>query len=212
MVGIVYFDIRLPSAPNPNGTYCFSFLNTTINRFQCVDSNVSFYNITDTNSQVVTWFMRASTPHFTEFLPIVDLPPPSQQATETNNELTNSSSVVDLTVIVAVAVSLAALIILVGIILIVVYVVRRRTFSGERETAKQEQSMLIALNDKSDTKIKQDEIRIIKELGAGKFGAVFKGEYHGNFVALKKLLKEDEKGFEAEVEVLKQLRNPNIVW
>jgi len=58
------------------------------------------------------------------------------------------------------------------------------------------------------------DITVGSHLGSGSFAEVFKGIWNGTTrVALKKLHQQsDLKGFASEVQVLMQLRHPNIVW
>ncbi len=56
------------------------------------------------------------------------------------------------------------------------------------------------------------DVKIIKEIGGGNYGLVFKGEWNGASVALKQLKsKEEFEAFQKEAKMLKALSHPNIV-
>lgn len=67
-----------------------------------------------------------------------------------------------------------------------------------------------------DDEIDFEEIEMKERIGIGGFAEVFKGEWRGTDVAIKKLLphkqtKESISEFEAEIEMMRRLRHPNIV-
>lgn len=62
--------------------------------------------------------------------------------------------------------------------------------------------------------INYDDLEFTAEIGKGGFGSVYKGEYFGTPVAIKRIVEEDPDGLlylEREVNVLKGMRHPNIV-
>jgi len=62
--------------------------------------------------------------------------------------------------------------------------------------------------------INYDDLEFTAEIGRGGFGSVYKGEYFGTPVAIKRIVEEDPDGLlylEREVNVLKGMRHPNIV-
>jgi serine/threonine protein kinase len=62
--------------------------------------------------------------------------------------------------------------------------------------------------------INYEDLVFEEEIGKGGFGSVYKGEYFGTPVAIKRVVEEDPDGLlylEREVNVLKGMRHPNIV-
>jgi serine/threonine protein kinase len=70
---------------------------------------------------------------------------------------------------------------------------------------------MVALQDKEQTYFKAEDIEMKEEIGSGNFGSVYRADFQGNSVALKKLSAEDIDGFKREASTLKQLRHPNVV-
>ncbi len=67
-----------------------------------------------------------------------------------------------------------------------------------------------------DLVLPYSDLTLGKELGKGGFGAVYKGDWHGEPVAIKKLLEQKlsrdiEEDFLNEAGVMMQLRHPNII-
>eukprot|EP01023_Acetabularia_acetabulum_P036525 TRINITY_DN3452_c0_g1_i10.p1 TRINITY_DN3452_c0_g1~~TRINITY_DN3452_c0_g1_i10.p1 ORF type:complete len:353 (-),score=39.57 TRINITY_DN3452_c0_g1_i10:294-1352(-) len=67
-----------------------------------------------------------------------------------------------------------------------------------------------------DSFLEEDKLQVVKKLGAGQFGTVYKCQYQGKTVAVKVLKKHfantnDETMFVKEVDLLKKLRHPNII-
>eukprot|EP00002_Diphylleia_rotans_P006650 TRINITY_DN1600_c0_g1_i3.p1 TRINITY_DN1600_c0_g1~~TRINITY_DN1600_c0_g1_i3.p1 ORF type:complete len:2451 (+),score=487.30 TRINITY_DN1600_c0_g1_i3:50-7402(+) len=65
-------------------------------------------------------------------------------------------------------------------------------------------------------KVNYSELRFFESLGSGGFGEVFRGEWRGTEVAIKSLFNHEKKtniseDFEKEMEIMVQLRHPNIV-
>ncbi|KAK8463117.1 hypothetical protein SEVIR_1G323600v4 [Setaria viridis] len=78
--------------------------------------------------------------------------------------------------------------------------------SSGTESAKSD----LALEDVAEFEIQWEEIVI------GSFGEVYRGEWHGTEVAVKKFLQQDLSGdaleeFRTEVRIMKRLRHPNVV-
>eukprot|EP00004_Rigifila_ramosa_P019107 TRINITY_DN4825_c0_g1_i1.p1 TRINITY_DN4825_c0_g1~~TRINITY_DN4825_c0_g1_i1.p1 ORF type:complete len:900 (+),score=220.70 TRINITY_DN4825_c0_g1_i1:188-2701(+) len=76
--------------------------------------------------------------------------------------------------------------------------------------------MLPKLNSRSRFEINMNDVEIIKKIGMGGFGEVFKAQYKGQIVAVKKLLKQsvtqdDLDDFNKEVDLMMRLDHPNVL-
>ncbi|KAL6070951.1 putative serine/threonine-protein kinase kinX [Balamuthia mandrillaris] len=94
--------------------------------------------------------------------------------------------------------------------------------SFSSSSAQQQQQLVEVLAPSDEQAMRPSENWVIdptkltthKEIGRGAFGVVYKGEFLGTVVAVKKLHTSDDdiiKDFLHEVEVMKTLRHPNIV-
>uniref|UniRef100_J3LH04 non-specific serine/threonine protein kinase n=1 Tax=Oryza brachyantha TaxID=4533 RepID=J3LH04_ORYBR len=84
--------------------------------------------------------------------------------------------------------------------------------SSGTESAKSE----ITLDDVAEFEIQWEEITIGERIGLGSFGEVYRGEWHGTEVAVKKFLQQDISSdaleeFRTEVRIIRRLRHPNVV-
>ncbi|CAM0944217.1 unnamed protein product [Alopecurus aequalis] len=84
--------------------------------------------------------------------------------------------------------------------------------SSGTESAKSES----ALDEVAEFEMQLEEIAIGERIGLGSFGEVYRGEWHGTEVAVKKFLQQDISSdaleeFRAEVRIMKRLRHPNVV-
>nr|CAB3451059.1 unnamed protein product [Digitaria exilis] len=84
--------------------------------------------------------------------------------------------------------------------------------SSGTESAKSD----LALEDVAEFEIQWEEITMGERIGLGSFGEVYRGEWHGTEVAVKKFLQQDLSGdaleeFRTEVRIMKRLRHPNVV-
>ncbi|KAM0829709.1 hypothetical protein ACQ4PT_066712 [Festuca glaucescens] len=84
--------------------------------------------------------------------------------------------------------------------------------SSGTESAKSES----ALDQVADFEMQLEEIAIGERIGLGSFGEVYRGEWHGTEVAVKKFLQQDISSdaleeFRAEVRIMLRLRHPNVV-
>ncbi|CAJ1936645.1 unnamed protein product [Sphenostylis stenocarpa] len=73
-----------------------------------------------------------------------------------------------------------------------------------------------ALDDVAEYDIPWEEITMGDRIGLGSYGEVYRGEWHGTEVAVKKFLYRDISGelleeFKSEVQIMKRLRHPNVV-
>ncbi|EOA34207.1 hypothetical protein CARUB_v10021716mg [Capsella rubella] len=71
-------------------------------------------------------------------------------------------------------------------------------------------------DDVSDCEILWEDITLGERIGLGSYGEVYRGDWHGTEVAVKKFLDQDLTGealeeFRSEVRIMKKLRHPNIV-
>ncbi|CAM0913566.1 unnamed protein product [Alopecurus aequalis] len=74
----------------------------------------------------------------------------------------------------------------------------------------------IAMDDVAEFEIQWEEIVLGERVGLGSFGEVYRGEWHGTEVAVKKFLQQDISSdileeLKAEVRIMKRLRHPNVV-
>ncbi|TVU28493.1 hypothetical protein EJB05_20012 [Eragrostis curvula] len=84
--------------------------------------------------------------------------------------------------------------------------------SSGTESAKSD----IALEEIAEFEMQWEEIDIGERIGLGSFGEVYRGEWHGTEVAVKKFLQQDISSdaleeFKTEVRIMKRLRHPNVV-
>uniref|UniRef100_J3MCP9 non-specific serine/threonine protein kinase n=1 Tax=Oryza brachyantha TaxID=4533 RepID=J3MCP9_ORYBR len=74
----------------------------------------------------------------------------------------------------------------------------------------------IALDGVAEFEIQWEEITLGERVGLGSFGEVYRGEWHGTEVAVKKFLQQDISSdaleeFRTEIQIMKRLRHPNVV-
>ncbi|XP_021909098.1 probable serine/threonine-protein kinase SIS8 isoform X2 [Carica papaya] len=74
----------------------------------------------------------------------------------------------------------------------------------------------VALDDVAECEIPWDEIALGERIGLGSYGEVYRGDWRGTEVAVKKFLDQDITGeslleFKSEVCIMKRLRHPNVV-
>ncbi|XP_054821533.1 probable serine/threonine-protein kinase SIS8 isoform X2 [Prosopis cineraria] len=73
-----------------------------------------------------------------------------------------------------------------------------------------------ALDDVAEYEIPWEDITLGERIGLGSYGEVYRGEWHGTEVAVKRFLDQDISGesleeFISEVRIMKRLRHPNVV-
>ncbi|EMS55011.1 Serine/threonine-protein kinase CTR1 [Triticum urartu] len=74
----------------------------------------------------------------------------------------------------------------------------------------------VTMDDVAEFEIQWEEIVLGERVGLGSFGEVYRGEWHGTEVAVKKFLQQDISSdileeLKAEVRIMKRLRHPNVV-
>ncbi|KAJ8536042.1 hypothetical protein K7X08_034443 [Anisodus acutangulus] len=74
----------------------------------------------------------------------------------------------------------------------------------------------VTLDDVADCEIPWEEITLGERIGLGSYGEVYRGDWHGTEVAVKKFLDQDITGesleeFKSEVMIMKRARHPNVV-
>ncbi|GAV68942.1 Pkinase_Tyr domain-containing protein/EDR1 domain-containing protein [Cephalotus follicularis] len=74
----------------------------------------------------------------------------------------------------------------------------------------------VAHDDVAECEIPWEEITLGERIGLGSYGEVYRGDWHGTEVAVKKFLDQDFTGelleeFVSEVRIMKRLRHPNVV-
>lgn len=101
------------------------------------------------------------------------------------------------------------------ILIIVFFLIRKRkknsseleNQSQQNSKPKEDKSLLVSLK---DSIIPSSDIQIESKLGEGNFGEVYKANWSGTFVAVKKLKGDEISQFEAEATKLAQLNHPNV--
>ncbi|OIV94190.1 hypothetical protein TanjilG_13807 [Lupinus angustifolius] len=84
--------------------------------------------------------------------------------------------------------------------------------SGGNDSTRSES----ALDDVAEYDVPWEEITMGERIGLGSYGEVYRGEWHGTEVAVKRFLDQDFYGealeeFKSEVQIMKRLRHPNVV-
>ncbi|XP_059303398.1 probable serine/threonine-protein kinase SIS8 isoform X2 [Lycium ferocissimum] len=74
----------------------------------------------------------------------------------------------------------------------------------------------VTLDDVADCEIPWEEITLGERIGLGSYGEVYRGDWHGTEVAVKKFLDQDITGesleeYKSEVMIMKRVRHPNVV-
>ncbi|GJN29210.1 hypothetical protein PR202_gb17409 [Eleusine coracana subsp. coracana] len=87
---------------------------------------------------------------------------------------------------------------------------------SDRSTGTESARSDIALDDVAEFEIQWEEITLGERVGLGSFGEVYRGEWHGTEVAVKKFLQQDITSdaleeFRTEVRIMRRVRHPNVV-
>ncbi|KAM0041313.1 putative protein kinase TKL-CTR1-DRK-2 family [Helianthus debilis subsp. tardiflorus] len=74
----------------------------------------------------------------------------------------------------------------------------------------------VSLEDVSDCEISWEDITLGERIGLGSYGEVYRGDWHGTEVAVKKFLDQEVtveslEEFKSEVGIMKRVRHPNVV-
>ncbi|XP_073109883.1 probable serine/threonine-protein kinase SIS8 isoform X2 [Elaeis guineensis] len=88
--------------------------------------------------------------------------------------------------------------------------------SSEKSTGTESAKSDIAIDDVAEFEIPWEDIILGERIGLGSFGEVYRGEWHGTEVAVKKFLHQEISSdaleeFRSEVRIMKRLRHPNVV-
>ncbi|KAL3366592.1 hypothetical protein AABB24_011341 [Solanum stoloniferum] len=87
---------------------------------------------------------------------------------------------------------------------------------SDKSTGNDSAKSDVILDDVADCEIPWEDIALGERIGLGSYGEVYRGEWHGTEVAVKKFLDQDITGesleeFRSEVRIMKRLRHPNVV-
>ncbi|XP_068661870.1 probable serine/threonine-protein kinase SIS8 [Aristolochia californica] len=87
---------------------------------------------------------------------------------------------------------------------------------SDKSTENKSAKLDVTLDDVSEWEIQWEEITMGERIGLGSYGEVYRGEWHGTEVAVKRFLDQDISGdalaeFRSEVRIMKRLRHPNVV-
>ncbi|GMI99514.1 SUGAR INSENSITIVE 8 [Hibiscus trionum] len=87
---------------------------------------------------------------------------------------------------------------------------------SDRSASNDSSKSDITLDDVVECEIPWEEITLGERIGLGSYGEVYRGEWHGTEVAVKKFLNQDISGdsleeFKSEVLIMRKLRHPNVV-
>ncbi|XP_055826995.1 probable serine/threonine-protein kinase SIS8 isoform X2 [Solanum dulcamara] len=87
---------------------------------------------------------------------------------------------------------------------------------SDRSTGNDSVKSDVTLDDVADCEVPWEEITLGERIGLGSYGEVYRGEWHGTEVAVKKFLDQELTGesleeFKSEVMIMKRLRHPNVV-
>lgn len=88
--------------------------------------------------------------------------------------------------------------------------------TSDRSTGNDSLKSDVMLDDVAECEIPWEDIVIGERIGLGSYGEVYRGDWHGTEVAVKKFLDQDITGesleeFKSEVRIMKRLRHPNVV-
>ncbi|MFS8019632.1 putative protein kinase TKL-CTR1-DRK-2 family [Helianthus anomalus] len=87
---------------------------------------------------------------------------------------------------------------------------------SDRSTGNESTVSEVSLEDVADCEIAWEDITLGERIGLGSYGEVYRGDWHGTDVAVKKFLDqeittESLEEFRSEVRIMKKVRHPNVV-
>ncbi|KZV21726.1 hypothetical protein F511_02884 [Dorcoceras hygrometricum] len=87
---------------------------------------------------------------------------------------------------------------------------------SDRSVGNESSKSDTTLDDVADCEIPWEDITLGERIGLGSYGEVYRGEWHGTEVAVKRFLDQDKIGesleeFKSEVLIMKKMRHPNVV-
>ncbi|RCV20969.1 hypothetical protein SETIT_4G101100v2 [Setaria italica] len=87
---------------------------------------------------------------------------------------------------------------------------------SDRSTGTESARSEITLDDVAEFEIQWEDLTLGERVGLGSFGEVYRGEWHGTEVAVKKFLQQDISSdaleeFRTEFGIMRRLRHPNVV-
>ncbi|PWA58032.1 protein tyrosine kinase family protein [Artemisia annua] len=87
---------------------------------------------------------------------------------------------------------------------------------SDRSTGNESTLSEVSLEDVADCEIAWEDITLGERIGLGSYGEVYRGDWHGTDVAVKKFLDqeittESLEEFRSEVRIMKRVRHPNVV-
>ncbi|KAJ4916086.1 Protein kinase superfamily protein [Raphanus sativus] len=87
---------------------------------------------------------------------------------------------------------------------------------SDRSTGNESSKSDAAIDDVAECEILWEEVTVAERIGLGSYGEVYRGDWHGTAVAVKKFIDQDITGealeeFRSEVRMMRRLRHPNIV-
>lgn len=87
---------------------------------------------------------------------------------------------------------------------------------SDRSTGNESTMSEVSLDDVADCEIAWEDITLGERIGLGSYGEVYRGDWHGTDVAVKKFLDqeittESLEEFRSEVRIMKRVRHPNVV-
>ncbi|XP_024990305.1 probable serine/threonine-protein kinase SIS8 [Cynara cardunculus var. scolymus] len=87
---------------------------------------------------------------------------------------------------------------------------------SDRSTGNDSTKSEVSLEDVADCEIAWEDITLGERIGLGSYGEVYRGDWHGTEVAVKKFLDqeitvESLEEFKSEVGIMKRVRHPNVV-
>ncbi|KAL0429538.1 UNVERIFIED_CONTAM: putative serine/threonine-protein kinase SIS8 [Sesamum radiatum] len=87
---------------------------------------------------------------------------------------------------------------------------------SDRSTGNESSKSDVTIDDVADCEIPWEDITLGERIGLGSYGEVYRGDWHGTEVAVKKFLDQDITGesleeFKSEVRIMKRVRHPNVV-